>query len=121
MRTKNFKGRCTKQQLSKCSDVVRTYDMLQTAVATLLQKDDSILSFFCNVPLDDLEEGEFTTDFLAVKTDGSYLVRECVYRKRLILPRTAKLLDASRTYWERHGVTDWGIIVEKELTDREKE
>ena len=25
---------------------------------------------------------------------------------------TAKLLDASRDYWLKHGVTDWGLVVD---------
>ncbi len=29
---------------------------------------------------------------------------------------TAKLLDASRDYWRRRRVTDWGIVVEKKET-----
>jgi len=41
-------------------------------------------------------------------------VRECVYRKKLSLPRTAQQLDASRNYWLRHGITDWAIVIETE-------
>ena len=63
--------------------------------------------------LEGFELGEYCSDFIAVKTDGELMVRECVYRKHLIKPMTAKLLDASRNYWMRRGVTDWGIVVEK--------
>ena len=31
MRKKNYKGRCTKRYVAKCTDVCRTYDPLQTA------------------------------------------------------------------------------------------
>ena len=65
------------------------------------------------MPLDGLEIGEYCSDFVAVKTDGNLRVRECVYRKHLRKPMTAKLLDASRNYWRKRGVTDWGIVVEK--------
>ncbi len=41
------------------------------------------------------------------------MVRECVFRKHLTKPMTAKLLDESRNYWRRRGVTDWGIVVDK--------
>lgn len=42
------------------------------------------------------------------------MVRECVFRKLLSKPLTAKMLDASRVYWGKRGVLDWGIVVEKE-------
>ena len=63
--------------------------------------------------LDDLDEGKFTSDFVCTKTDGDLMVRECVFRKKLSLPRTCKLLDASMQYWARRGVTDWGIVIEE--------
>ncbi len=37
MRKKNFKGRCTKRQMSKCTEVCRTYDPIQFAFADLLE------------------------------------------------------------------------------------
>ena len=114
MRPKDFKGRCIKRSLSKCDTVVRTYDKVQTAYADVLESDGTITSYRCNVLLSGLPEGEYTTDFLCRKADGSYMVRECVFRKKLILPKTAKLLDLSREYWQHHGVTDWGIVVERE-------
>ena len=49
-----------------------------------------------------------------MKVDGGLMVRECVSRKHLTKPMTTKLLDASRNYWKSHGVSDWGIVVEKE-------
>lgn len=108
MRKKGFKGRCEKRVLSKCKGVCRTYDPLQAAYADLLQANDAVQEIQCNVPLDD---GEHMTDFLCVKTDGELMVRECVQRKRLLKPMTIRLLDTSRTYWARHGVTDWGLVV----------
>ena len=115
MRPKNFKGsKCTKRMLKKCKEIARTYDTIQTAYALILDSDKDIEKIFCNVPLENLEEGEFVTDFVCLKTDGDYLVRECIYRKKLLLPRTCKLLDISREYWAKRGVTDWAIVVEKE-------
>ena len=114
MRKKNFKGRCEKRSLSKCHDVCRTYDPIQYAYADVLQGDDEITEIRCNVLLDGLELGEFTTDFVCVKTNGDLMVRECVSRKHLTKPLTVKLLDASRDYWLRHGVTDWGLVIDAE-------
>ena len=72
--------------------------------------------------LEGLEIGEYCSDFVATKVDGELMVRECVFRKLLSKPMTAKLLDASRNYWIRRGVTDWGIVVEKkEAAEGEKE
>ena len=114
MRKKNYKGRCEKRFLSKCKEVCRTYDDIQSAYAELLQKSDSITEIRCNVLLNSLEAGEYTSDFVCVKTDGDMMVRECVNRKYLTKPMTVKLLDASRNYWLRHGVTDWGIVTNEE-------
>lgn len=41
------------------------------------------------------------------------MVRECVKRKLVARPMTAKLLDVSRIYWLRRGVVDWGIVVDE--------
>ena len=112
MRAKNFKGaKCVKMKLKKCEEVIRTYDNIQTAYAELLDKNEMIKEIQCNVPLDSTEEGEFTTDFLCTKTNGDRMVRECVFRKKLSLPRTCKLLDLSREYWRRRGIEDWGILI----------
>ena len=122
MRSKNFKGSgCTKKKLKKCEDVVRTYDKIQAKYADILDRDENIKSIKCNVVLEGLEECEFTSDFVCVKTDGDLMVRECVFRKKLSLPRTCKLLDASMQYWAKHGVTDWGIVVEMEESKNEEE
>ena len=121
MRPLNIKDRCTKKKLKKSDEVIRSYDKIQTAYAEILDANPNIQSIRCNVPLEKLEEGEFTTDFVCTKTDGDILVRECVFRKKLSLPRTCKLLDLSRDYWRKRGVEDWGIVIEQEeLADEEE-
>ena len=114
MRKKNFKGRCEKRVIPKCSEVCRTYDAIQYAYADLLQADSNIKEIRCNVLSDGLEEGDYTSDFVCVKVNGDLMVRECVFRKYLMKPLTVKLLDASRDYWLRHGVTDWGLVIDEE-------
>lgn len=122
MRPENFKGsRCTKKKLKKCEEIARTYDKIQTAYAEILDRDKNIATIRCNVPLEDFPEGEFTTDFLCTKVNGDLMVRECVFRKKLSLPRTCKLLDASRNFWARRGITDFAIVIEKETATDEKE
>lgn len=115
MRKKNFKGRCEKRVISKCSEVCRTYDAIQYAYADVLQEDSQIQEIRCNVPLDGLDIGEYTSDFVCVKADNDLMVRECVFRKLLMKPLTVKLLDASREYWLRHGVSDWGLVIDEEV------
>lgn len=122
MRAKTFRGsRCTKRKLKKCEEIAKTYDKIQTKYADILDRDENIKSIRVNVVLEDLDEGEFTSDFVCTKTDGDLMVRECVFRKKLSLPRTCKLLDASIQYWAKRGVTDWGIVVEMEGTSNEEE
>lgn len=111
MRKKDYKGRCEKRSISKCRDVCRTFDPIQYAYADMLQDNTEIVEIRCNVPLDGLE---YTTDFVCVKTNGELLVRECVNRKFLTKPLTVKLLDESRLYWLRRGVTDWGVVINEE-------
>jgi hypothetical protein len=106
MKKKNFKGRCEKKSLSKCEDVCKTYNAIQSAYANILQDDDRIKEFVCNVPLVGLELGEYTTDFLCTKINGAVMVRECVYRKFLTKPMTVRLLETSKDYWTKSGVKD---------------
>jgi len=123
MKKKGYKGtRCEKRTMSKCVDgVARTYNEIESKYAERLEANPNIKEFRCQVLLEGMELGEYCSDFVAVKTDGELMVRECVYRKHLIKPMTAKLLDASRNYWMRRGVTDWGIVVErKEDADGEE-
>ena len=117
MRTKNIKDRCTKRKLKKCEEVAKTYDKIQTAYVVILDRDPDVKSIRCNVPLDD---EDYMTDFLCTKQDGDLMVRECVFRSKLSLPRTCKLLDISREYWLKRGVTDWAIVIEKEDINAEK-
>jgi len=114
MRKKNFKGRCEKRQLAKCNGICRTYDDIQYAYADILSGRDNIEEIRCNVPLDGLELETYTSDFVCLKSDGELMVRECVYRRHIVKPMTLKLLDASREYWLRHGVIDWGIVIDEE-------
>ena len=114
MRKKGYKGRCEKRTLDKCDGICRTYDAIQTAYADVLQACDKVKEIRCNVLLEGFPEGEYTTDFVCVKTDGNLMVRECVFRKLLMKPMTIRLLDASREYWLRHGVADWGLVIDAE-------
>ena len=111
MRKKNYKGKCEKRSLSKCKDVCRTYDEIASAYAEELQANDNVKEIRTNVLLDGLD---YTTDFLCIKADGDMMVRECVWQKHLTKPLTVKLLDISKIYWQKHGVTDWGIVIDEE-------
>lgn len=119
MKPKGYKRtRCEKRTMSKCADgVARTYNAIESSYAEMLQENPDIKEFRCQVLLEGLEIGEYCSDFVAVKTDGDLRIRECVYRKDLRKLKTAKLLDASRNYWRRRGIEDWGIVVEKKEVD----
>ena len=114
MRKKNFKGRCEKRVIAKCNEVCRTYDAIQYVYADILQVSDEVKEIRCNVPLDGRDIDLYTSDFVCVRSDNDLMVRECVFRKLLMKPLTVKLLDASRAYWLRHGVTDWGLVIDEE-------
>ncbi|MCI9127884.1 MAG: hypothetical protein HFG28_12005 [Eubacterium sp.] len=114
MRKKNFKGRCTKRSLSKCEGICRTYDAVQSACANMLQGNDEVISFRCNVLLDGLAEGEYTSDFVCEKKDGEIMVCECILRGHLMKPLTVRLLDLSRNYWLKHSVSDCRIVIDED-------
>lgn len=114
MRKKGYKGRCEKKALFKCREICRTYSAIQSVYAEMLQQDNRIQEIQCNVLLDGFSEGEYTSDFVCTKTDGDIMVRECIERKFLLKPMTVRLLDASRNYWLRYGVTDWGLVINAE-------
>lgn len=114
VRRKSYKGRCTKRMLRKSTEVARLYDEIQSKYADMLENCDEVEEIRCNVLLDGLCEGEYTSDFVCVKKGGDLMVRECVFRKYLTKPMTVKLLDASRTYWKSRGVKDWGLVIDEE-------
>ena len=114
MQKKGYKGRCEKRMLPKCRGVCRTFSPIQYVYADILQNDNEIKEIKCNVLLDGLAEGEYTSDFVCVKSDDDLMVRECVFRKFLTKPMTVKLLDASREYWLKRGVSDWGLVINEE-------
>ena len=80
------------------------------AKARAVEKD--IESIRCNVCLDGEECSEYMTDFVCTKVNGDLMVRECISQKLLAKPQTAVLLDLSQSYWQRRGVTDWGLVVD---------
>ena len=56
MKRVNFKGRCEKRKVSKCVNVCRIYSKIQSAFIDILENDDSIALFECNVRLDEIIE-----------------------------------------------------------------
>ena len=112
MRKKDYKGRCEKRVLDKCNSLFKSYDPIQSAYANILVKNKDVAEIQCNVPLDGENCSEYMSDFVCVMVNGDLMVRECVSRAHLTKPMTLKLLDSSRTYWLRHGVTDWGVVVD---------
>ena len=114
MRRRNYKGKCIKKASCKSKDICRTYDDIQLAFLNLLENDNNIMEIHCNVPLDDSEYGQYTTDFVCIKANNEFMVRECVFRKLISKPLTVKLLDISRNYWLKKGITDWGLVANEE-------
>lgn len=81
----------------------------------MLQECGKVKEIRCNVLLEGLAEGEYTSDFVCVKEDDTLMIRECVNRKFLMKPMTVKLLDLSREYWQmQRNVSDWGIVINAE-------
>ena len=106
MKKINYKGRCEKRMVSKCEDICRTYSKIQSAMVDILENNNDVVSFECNVRLKGVAEDLYSTDFVIRKVDGSTAVREYVWRINLQKPSYAKLLDISRNYWLSKNVED---------------
>jgi len=107
-------NQCEKFNLTKCNGICVSYNELQTKFAKRLEEDETVVSFECNVPIEDekLADGVYTTDFVIHTANGDIAVRECVFRKNIMKMKTAKLLDVSREHWLVKGVKDWGIVID---------
>lgn len=97
--------------MDKFVTICKTYEPIQSAYANILVENKDVSEVRCNVVLDG-ECAEYMTDFVCTKINGDLMVRECISRKLLSRPQMAAMMDMSRTYWLRHGVTDWGIVVD---------
>lgn len=75
MRKKNFKGRCEKKTIGKCKTVCKTFDPIQSAYIDILDDRCDVAEIQCNVELDG-DASDFTTDIVAVMTNGEIMVRE---------------------------------------------
>lgn len=104
-----------KKKLKKCQSTFNAYNELQYAYGIKLDDNEDIIDIQCNVKLPSCPEGEYyRTDFYCVKSNGEIMIRECVYKDKLLKPMTAKLLDISRNYWLSKGITDWGIVLNED-------
>lgn len=86
----------TERKVSKCTEVCRTYSKIQSAYVDILEQDDSIISFECNVLLEGVEGNQYSSDFMAKKADGSTIIRECVWRFNLNKLMTSPEKPSSR-------------------------
>ena len=112
MRNKNTHTITLKKKLNKCKAIFHAYNDLQYKYGEHLDENNDIVEIKCNVPIEECElDGSYTTDFFCVRRSGEILVRECVYKEKLLKPQTIKMLDASRSYWLSKGIKDWGIVL----------
>ena len=112
MRNSKTRTSTIKQKIPKCVGVFYSYSELQSKYGQQLSKRDGVLEFKANVRLEDFPLGDsYTTDFVITTKDGKTLIRECVYKDKLLKPLTIKLLDASRNYWISRGF-DWGLVTD---------
>ncbi len=112
-----IKQRCEKRSLSKAVGVCRLYSTIQSRYADKLQANMEVKEIRCNYALDGCELGDYTSDFVCLMVDGSYMVRECIDRRHLAKPLTIRLLEASRLYWLHKGITNWGIVINSEVAN----
>ena len=112
MRNKGSHTLTTKKRLAKSKVIFYAYNDIQLRYGEELDRRSDILEMKCNVPIDCELKGTYTTDFYCIKSDGSIMVRECVFLSKLSKPKTCSMLDASRNYWLSRGVQDWAIVLD---------
>lgn len=113
MQKQNYKGKCIKQRFYKHEGACRLYQDIQEAYANILDNDETVKEFRCNVPIE-VQNEKYTSDFMIIYQNGEIAIRECVKRNLLPKPKTAKSLDSSRLYWMKHGISNWGLIINAE-------
>jgi len=83
MRKSNYKGRCEKRNLSKCRGVCKTYDLIQSVYADMLQADTDIIEFSCNVLLEGSEYNvAITQRYLGVSSQRA----EQALKNHIVIP-----------------------------------
>ena len=113
MRNSNTRSKTLKRKIKKSKKIFHAFSDVQWKYVESLEENDEVVEIRFNVKLIGLEFGDnYTSDFVCVKSDGQLMIRECVLRKNLLKPTTAKLLDASRNYWLARGNKDWGIVID---------
>lgn len=68
MQKKNPKTRCERRAIDKAEGVCRFYSKIQSVYADKLVENDQVVEIHCNVLLEGLSIGEYTTDFFCKKT-----------------------------------------------------
>ena len=79
MKKINYKGRCEKRKVSKCKDICRTYSKIQSAMVDMLEMDEEVTSFECNVCLEGVSGNMYSSDFVIKMVDGSTRVSRLVF------------------------------------------
>jgi len=105
VKKKNYKGRCVKRTIAKSKKVCRTYDDIAFRYLYMLQEREDVEEIKCNVAIDLLELGEYTTDFVCVKTDGDLLDEYPSIHQFRYFYRKHKSLQ--NFYISRNGIKDY--------------
>lgn len=112
MRNTHTRCKTYTRSLKKCKKRFIAYNDTQWKYSYALEEDESIVDIIPNIKLLGLELGDnYTSDFLCSKKDKSLLVIECVDIRYILKPLTCKMLDASREYWLKKGVTDFRLVI----------
>ena len=114
MRKKNYKGRCEKVSVSKSKDVCRLYSEIQKKYLRILEENTEIEEIRCNVLLDGLEEGAYTSDFVCTKTGNHLMVREWKEKELFVdwMPATEQEL------WESTGIYPTKVETARSTTSK---
>jgi len=84
MRNINTRTKTMKKRLKKCKTIFYAYNDIQFKYGDVLDDRSDISEIKCNVRIDCELGNNYTTDFYVVKTDGSIMIRECVYKNNLL-------------------------------------
>lgn len=113
---RNIKSRCRTftKALSKSKKRFVAYNIVQFKYADKLESDETVVDIKANVRLKDFELGDYSTDFVVTKGDGSISIIETVLKKNLLRKATIEMLDTSYNYWIQKGIFDFVLVVGEE-------
>lgn len=113
MRNRKSHSLTLKKKLNKCKGVFRAFSELQFKYGDELESNDEVVEIKSNVVLEDCELGDYTTDFVCVKSNGELRLYPLTknFPKPLLVIKNKPIIDHLIDDLENGKKIDQYIIV----------